>query len=128
MSKMARFASLAALVAIGINSPVLARSRDGRRRRLIGMPAALAACNMGEDAKNITEIEFGRLKFYGFPGGFLTVFDQHTLPDDDGWPFALWPKTLPSRTLSAEVETKPIRISNRSAGRTMPRLGEMGFA
>lgn len=50
-----------------------------------------AACNMGEDARNITEIYFGRLKLSGFSAGSLKVSGQHALPDADSWPFSLKP-------------------------------------
>src|ERR1700676_2171060 len=50
---------------------------------------AVAACNMGEDAKNITEINFGKLTLSGFSPGDLRVTGQHALPDKDSWPFIL---------------------------------------
>jgi hypothetical protein len=43
---------------------------------------------MGEDARNTTEINFGRFKLDGFPAGSLTVSGQHALPDYDSWPFS----------------------------------------
>jgi len=54
---------------------------------------AFAACNMGEDAKNITELNFGKLRFFGFSPGDLRVTGQHALPDKDSWPFVLRPKS-----------------------------------
>src|SRR5215470_16831102 len=48
-----------------------------------------AACNMGEDAKNITELNFGQVDLYGFPAGSLKVAGQHALPNFDSWPFSL---------------------------------------
>jgi hypothetical protein len=48
-----------------------------------------AACNMGEDAGNITELSFGQFKLYGFPAGSLRVSGQHALPNFDSWPFSL---------------------------------------
>jgi hypothetical protein len=53
---------------------------------------AVAACNMGEDAKNITEINFGKLKLSAFSPGELRVTAQHALPDKDSWPFILRPQ------------------------------------
>jgi hypothetical protein len=59
-----------------------------------------AACNMGEDARNITEKYFGRLKLSGFSAGSLTVSGQHALPDADSWPFSLRP---PNNEMRIEV-------------------------
>jgi hypothetical protein len=61
---------------------------------------AYGACNMGEDAKNITELNFGRLKLFGFPAGALSVSGQHALPDADSWPFSL---KSPNRQMSIAV-------------------------
>src|SRR4051794_40284983 len=51
--------------------------------------AGQAACNMGEDSKFITELNFGRLKLSGFPAGSLMVREQHALSTGDSWPFSL---------------------------------------
>ncbi|WP_439397230.1 hypothetical protein ACRQ5Q_09055 [Bradyrhizobium sp. PMVTL-01] len=50
---------------------------------------SFAACNMGEDAKNITQLNFGKLKLAGISPGDLRVTGQHALPDKDSWPFVL---------------------------------------
>ena len=50
---------------------------------------AYGACNIGQDAKQINEINFGRIKLYGFPTGSLKVEAQHALSDGDSWPFTL---------------------------------------